>query len=72
MKINKILTRDEFYANHVVCPKCKTSDNVMWSNIFIIRSDGKDFIDKLNKAHCRNCEWKGMRIDLLKSEAELA
>lgn len=68
----KYITRDMFYANHVLCPKCKTMDNVKASNIYIVRSEARDFVDKLNTAYCENCGWKGQRIDLLKPIGELA
>lgn len=68
----KIVTREEYYANHVLCPKCKTMDNVVASPVYIVTSEGKDFKDNVNTARCESCGWKGMRKDLLKPEGELA
>jgi len=62
----KIVTREEYYNNHVVCPKCKTRESVRATNIFLVRSEARDFVDKLNSAICDGCGWKGQVCDLLK------
>jgi Zn ribbon nucleic-acid-binding protein len=64
--IKQIVTRDEFYANHTLCPKCKTGDKMKASNIYIMTSEARDFKDNLNTAWCENCGWRGKRNELLK------
>ncbi len=63
----KVLTREEYYTQHLLCPRCK-SDNVFASNIVLTTSEAKDYADKLNTARCENCGWRGMRNDLTKNE----
>jgi hypothetical protein len=66
MADKKIVSREEYYANHVLCPKCKTWEKVRVSPVYIITSEGKDFKDNVNTAICDACNWRGMRKDLLK------
>jgi len=64
----KVLTRDEYYTQHVLCPKCK-SDDVFASNVVIITSEAKDYVDKLNTARCNSCGWRGLRNELKSLES---
>lgn len=61
----KVITKEIFYRKHTLCPLCKSWENVRTSRIFIVTSEGKDFVDKLNSAHCDACKWNGKVLDLL-------
>lgn len=58
------MTRKEFYDSHTICPNCK-SGNLFVSNIVVVTSVGKGFVDKLNSARCTDCGWRGRVIELL-------
>ena len=62
-----MITRDQFYASHTICPSCKSGD-LFVSNVVIITSEAHDFKDKLNSARCNACNWRGKVIDLLADE----
>lgn len=70
MKDKKIITREEYYSHHVVCPNCKSDEDLFASNILLITSVAKDYVDKLNTARCGKCGWKGMRNQLLPNGKE--
>lgn len=64
MREKKVVTREEYYAKHMICPSCKTNDKLKASNIYLLTSEAHDFKDNLNNAWCE-CGWRGMRNQLL-------
>lgn len=69
MVTNRILSREEFNAKHIVCPKCKTTKDVKATDIYLVRSEARDYADNLNTAWC-SCGWRGKRMDLLNPTEE--
>jgi hypothetical protein len=56
----------EFYAAHRRCPNCK-GDHVDQTLVGVMHDPGKDFVDNMNIACCkeRECGWTGKVSELL-------
>lgn len=65
MTDKKVVTREEYYSKHTLCPNCKTNTSIKATNIIILTSEARDFKDNLNTAWCLSCGWRGMRNQLL-------
>ena len=61
---NGFITSEMWSKTHRLCPNCK-SNIVMVSLIGLREYIDKDYMDDVNTAICRVCDWSGKRMDLV-------